>query len=86
MAKTETATFKLGVYLTRTLKVNIHDWGVEVVSIDKNPYGGPYFEARNFRLTKNYPTIKSNVKRGMSYFKADASTTENVCKKLKIGD
>lgn len=86
MAKTATATFKLGVYLTRTLEVFIYDWGVRVELIDKNPYSNAYFDARNFQLTKNYPTIESNIKRGMSYFKADANTIENVCKKLKIGD
>jgi ubiquitin-protein ligase len=86
MAKTETATFKLGEYLTRTLEVSIYDWGVGVVSKDKNPYSNAQFEARRFKLTKNYPTIESNIKRGMSYFKADVNTIENVCKNLKIGD
>jgi len=87
MEKTETATFKLGKYLTRTLEVTIYDWGVRVVSKDKNPKSINYsFDARNFKLTKNYPTIESNIKRGMSYFKADVNTIENVCKNLKIGD
>lgn len=79
-------TFKIGE-LTRTLDVSIHDWGVRVVSKDKNPKSVNYsFDARNFKITKNYPTIESNIKRGMKFFKADVRIIENVCKNLKIGD
>lgn len=80
-------TFKIGEYLIRTLDVSIYDWGVRVVSKDKNPKSVNYsFDARNFKITKNYPTIKSNIKRGMKFFKANDSIIEDVCKNLKIGD
>ena len=80
-------TFKIGEHLTRTLYVSIYDWGVRVVSKDKNPKSVNYsFDARNFKITKNYPTIESNIKRGMKFFKANDSIIEDVCKNLKIGD
>lgn len=61
--------FKIGT-LIRTLEVECFEWGVRVIKGDKPKDAiRTYYETRNFRLTKSYPTIEANVKRGLSYFK-----------------
>lgn len=69
-------TFKIGK-LTRTLNILAYEWGVRVISEDKSKnFNKSYFDARNFKLTKNYPTIEKNIKRGMRYFKAPQEIIE----------
>ena len=78
-----TTTFKIGE-LTRTLNVHVFSWGVQVVIEDKTPHWiNRHFDARNFHLTKNYPTIESNIKRGMSYFKAPKDNVDEIIKNYK---
>ena len=73
------AKFKLGKFLTRTLHIDVYANFVRIVLEDETPNCvNHYFEARNFKLTKNYPTIESNIKRGMSYFKANDSIIEDI--------
>jgi hypothetical protein len=67
--KREKYEFKINT-LTRTLEVERFEWGVRVIKGDKPKDAiRTYYETRNFYLTKKYPTIEANVKRGLSYFK-----------------
>jgi hypothetical protein len=74
--KREKYEFKIGT-LTRTLEVERFEWGVRVTKGDKPKDAiRTYYEIRNFRLTKKYPTIEANVKRGLSYFKYNKITKQ----------
>ena len=47
---------------------------IHAVVIDKiNGRVNPIFHVRNFRTTKNYPTIEGNVERAMRYYHAPQS-------------
>ena len=60
---------KIGT-LTRVITLNIFEWGVRAIIRDKAEHGlRSYFEARNFKITKNYPTIDANIKRALKYYK-----------------
>lgn len=60
---------KIGT-LTRIITLYIFEWGVRAIIRDKVKHNLPsYFEARNFKITKNYPTIDANIKRALKYYK-----------------
>ena len=72
--------------LVRTIRINVLDWGVYAVVRDKtkNSQNARYGE-RNFRKTKNYPTIEDNIERAMKYYRSPQSSIDFIkkCYKLK---
>ena len=67
---TLTKTYRIGK-LQRTLTITSFTYGVYAVCQDKTDGCVlSRFDVRNFRKTKNYPTIDDNIKRALRYYKA----------------
>ena len=63
--------------MVRTLKVRVYRWGVQVIALDKTDDAiKSILSTRNFSKTKCFPTIESNIQRGMRYFHAPKSAIE----------
>lgn len=63
--------------MVRTLIVRIWGRGVKVIVLDKTDGAiNSKFSTRYFSITKCFPTIESNIQRGMGYFHAPKSTIE----------
>jgi len=63
--------------MVRTLKVRVYRWGVQVIAFDKTDgVGKSIISTRNFSTTKCFPTIESNIQRGMRYFHAPKKEIE----------
>lgn len=71
--------------LVRTIRINVLDWGVYAVVRDKtkNSQNFRYLE-RNFKKTKNYPTIEDNIERAMKYYRSPQSSIDFIKKSYKL--
>lgn len=74
-----TVTFNINE-LKRTLHVYVFGWGVDISVVDITKDGFTIHDCRAFYKTKNYPSITSNIRRGMRYFKANDKHIEDVLK------
>ena len=65
--------------LKRTLDLIIFDWGVRAVvkDITEGSENFPHFDARNFRITKRYPSVADNYDRAMKYYKMEDAILVN---------
>jgi len=63
--------------MVRTLMALVYGWGVQVIALDKTDGAiNSKLSTRNFSNTKCFPTIESNIQRGMRYFHAPKSAIE----------
>lgn len=72
-------SFQIGTMM-RTIDVYVFGWGVEVSVRDKTEKGQTIFDGRSFNKTKKYPDTRSNIRRGMRYYKASDSLVDEVLK------
>ena len=64
--------------LNRTLDLIIFDWGIRAVVNDKIEGNvNEHFDARNFRITKRYPSVADNYDRAMKYYKMEDAILVN---------
>ena len=63
--------------MVRTLIVRVWGRGVKVIVLDKTDGASTnIFSTRYFSITKCFPTIESNIQRGMRYFHAPKKEIE----------
>lgn len=63
--------------MVRTLIVRVYGWGIQVIVLDKTDGASKsILSTRYFSITKCFPTIESNIQRGMRYFHAPKSAIE----------
>ena len=63
--------------MVRTLMVLVYGWGVQAIALDKTDGAiKSRLSTRNFSKTKCFPTIESNIQRGMRYFHAPKKEVE----------
>lgn len=72
-------SFQIGTMM-RTIDVYAYGWGVSVSVRDKTEKGQTMFDHRDFNMTKKYPNIESNIRRGMRYYKASNLLIDEVLK------
>ena len=77
--------FRIGK-MERTIKAYRFRWGVHISVRDTTDNGLTFFNGRNFNKTAKYPTIESNIKRGLSYFKTNNEDISRVLTDYQILD
>ncbi len=78
-----TTSFQIGA-LERTLRINIYDWGVNIVCQDKtDEQKNCRFDTCNFYFTKRYSMVEDNIIRGMKRFKATSEIIKSVINEYK---